>query len=236
MSGRLVTSSRAPHNRHGLVLLPPLVIADRQVRLVAHAGRLPRVATPYMQQETWAHLVFDISIAAFAVGELTQAVKWRRGASRTDLRGEVAFRVVFFAGILMLPLAQTLAPEAVLPGAGVFVLGAVIGWLGLVLRWWSFATLGKYFTVIVKTSADQVVVSRGPYRVLRHPSYTGLLAALLGCGLILGNWVGTGVSFLLILLAVIYRLLREEHAMIDTLGDAYLDFAKDRARLVPLVW
>jgi protein-S-isoprenylcysteine O-methyltransferase Ste14 len=202
----------------------------------AQAGRLLRVATPYLQQEAWARLVFDISVAAFLAGEFSQAVKWRRGASRTDLRGEAAFRVVFFAGILMLPLAQTLAPQAVLEGSGVFVLGTVIGWLGLLLRWWSFGTLGKYFTTVVKTSADQLVVSRGPYRVLRHPSYTGLLAALLGCGLMLGNWVGTAASFLLILLALIYRLLREEHAMIDTLGDPYLDFAKDRARLVPFVW
>jgi protein-S-isoprenylcysteine O-methyltransferase Ste14 len=202
----------------------------------AQAGRLLRVATPYMQQETWARLMFDISVAAFLVGEFSQAVKWRRGASGTDLRGEAAFRMVFFAGILMLPLAQTLAPGAVLEGAGVFVLGIVIGWLGLLLRWWSFGTLGKYFTTVVKTSADQVVVSRGPYRVLRHPSYTGVLAALLGCGLMLGNWVGTAASFLLILLSLIYRVFREEHAMIDTLGDAYLDFAKDRARLVPFVW
>ncbi|WP_238384870.1 methyltransferase family protein [Segeticoccus rhizosphaerae] len=71
-----------------------------------------------------------------------------------------------------------------------------VGWLGLLLRWWSFATLGRYFTTVVKTSADQVVVSRGPYRALRHPSYTGLLAAFLGCGLMLGNWVGCGASFL----------------------------------------
>ena len=51
-----------------------------------------------------------------------------------------------------------------------------------------------------------------------------------------GNWVGAAASFLLILVGRIYRILREEHAMIDTLGDAYLDFAKDRARLVPFVW
>ena len=180
--------------------------------------------------------MFYLSAAAFAVGEFSQAVKWRRGASRADLRGEVVFRVIFFAGILMLPLARALAPEAVLSGGGVFVVGAVIGWLGLLLRWWSFATLGKYFTTVVKTSTDQVVVERGPYRVLRHPSYTGLLAAFVGCGLMLGNWVGTAASFLLILVGLIYRLRREERAMIDSLGDAYLDFAADRARPIPFVW
>jgi protein-S-isoprenylcysteine O-methyltransferase Ste14 len=199
-------------------------------------GRLVRVVTPLIQQETWARLVVGVSVAAFAVGEFSQVVKWRRGASRTDVRGEVVFRVIFFAGILMLPLAQALAPEAVLDGAGVFVVGTVIGWLGLLLRWWSFATLGTYFTTVVKTSSDQVVVERGPYRILRHPSYAGLLAAFVGCGLILGNWVGTAACFLLILVGLIYRLQREEHAMIDSLGAAYLAFAKDRARLVPFIW
>jgi len=194
------------------------------------------VATPFLQQAAWARVVFDLSVAAFGVGELSQAVKWRRGASRADLGGEVVFRLVFFVGVLMLPLAQSRAPAAELQGRGVFVLGAVVGWVGLLLRWWSFATLGRYFTTVVKTSADQVVVSRGPYRFLRHPSYTGLLAAVLGCGLMLGNWVGVCTSFLLILSALVYRLLREERAMIDAVGDAYLDFAKDRARLVPFVW
>ena len=194
------------------------------------------MTTPYIQQDAWTRVVFGISVAAFAIGEFSQAVKRRRGASGADLRSEVVFRVFFFAGILMLPLSQTLVPGAVLDGPGVFVLGAVIGWLGLLLRWWSFATLGKYFTVVVKTSADQVIVSDGPYRVLRHPGYTGLLAALLGCGLMLGNWTGTCVSFLLILAALIYRLLREERTMINALGAGYRDFARHRARLLPFVW
>lgn len=180
--------------------------------------------------------MFGISVTLFAVGEFSQAMKWRRGGSRTDVRGEVAFRVIFFASILMLPLGQALAPGAVLAGVGAFVLGAVIGWLGLLLRWWSFVTLGRYFTTVVKTSADQAVVERGPYSVLRHPSYTGLLGALLGCGLMLGNVVGAVACFILLLVGLIYRLRREERAMIATLGDTYRDFARDRARLFPYVW
>jgi protein-S-isoprenylcysteine O-methyltransferase Ste14 len=194
------------------------------------------VAALYVQEETWARLVFDISVAAFAVGEFSQAVKRRHDARRADLLGEIVFRVIFFAGVLMLPLAQALTPNAVFEGVEVFVLGTVVGWLGLLLRWWSFATLGRYFTTVVKTSADQAVITRGPYRVLRHPSYTGLLAAFVGAGLMLGNWVGMAASCLLILVGLIYRLVREERAMIDAFGEAYLDFAKGRARLVPYVW
>jgi protein-S-isoprenylcysteine O-methyltransferase Ste14 len=201
------------------------------------ARRLRDVAALCVQEETWARLVFDISVAAFAVGEFSQAVKRRHDARRADLLGEIVFRVIFFAGVLMLPLAQALTPNAVFEGVEVFVLGTVVGWLGLLLRWWwSFATLGRYFTTVVKTSADQVVITRGPYRVLRHPSYTGLLAAFVGAGLMLGNWVGIAASSLLILVGLVYRLVREERAMIHTFGEAYLDFAKGRARLVPYVW
>jgi protein-S-isoprenylcysteine O-methyltransferase Ste14 len=181
-------------------------------------------------------VAFGIGVAAFALGELSQAIKLRRGASRAGVVGELVFRVLFVGGILVLPLTRAVLPGAALDGAGVFVLGLVVGSLGLLLRWWSFASLGRYFTIVVKTSPGQAVISRGPYRVLRHPSYTGLLAAVLGCGLMLGNWVGAASSFLVVLGALVFRLLREERAMTDTLGDAYLDFARDRARLVPFLW
>lgn len=192
--------------------------------------------TTYLQEETWARVVFGISVAAFLVGELSQTLTRRRGARIADLPGEVVFRIAFFAGILMMPLGRSLAPGAGLPGPGVFVIGATIGWLGLLLRWWSFATLGSYFTTVVMTSPDQPVVDRGPYRILRHPSYTGLLAAVLGVGLMLGNWAGAAASFLVILLALVWRLRREERALVEALGSAYLEFVRDRARLVPFVW
>jgi protein-S-isoprenylcysteine O-methyltransferase Ste14 len=88
----------------------------------------------------------------------------------------------------------------------------------------------------VKTSSDQTVVERGPYRILRHPSYTGLLLTLLGCGVMLGNWVGALASFAVLLAAVVHRLRIEERALIADLGDTYRVFAKHRARLVPFLW
>lgn len=194
------------------------------------------VVMPYLHQAPWGRLVFDLGVAAFAAGELFQATRRRSGDPRLGIRGEVGFRVAFFAAILTLPLATTIAPRASLDGATVFILGAVVGWLGLFLRWWSFATLGDYFTTVVKASADQPVVSRGPYRVLRHPGYAGLLAAFLGCGLMVGNWVGAAASFLVISVALVHRLLREEQVMVDALGDEYLEFARQRARLVPFLW
>ena len=161
----------------------------------------------------------------------------RRGARYVDLRGEVTFRLAFLTGILMVPLAKAIAPGAAIRGGAVtFVVGVVLAWLGLLLRWWSFLALGPYFTLLLKTSADQTVVDRGPYRVLRHPSYSGLLLAVLGCALALGNWVGLMTSLLVVFAAVAYRIRIEERALTATLGDDYRAFATSRARLVPFVW
>jgi len=53
--------------------------------------------------------------------------------------------------------------------------GLVLMGAGLMLRWWSVTHLGRSFTVDVAVSADQPVVDSGPYRWIRHPSYTGML-------------------------------------------------------------
>jgi protein-S-isoprenylcysteine O-methyltransferase Ste14 len=184
-----------------------------------------------------ARIVFVVSIGAFSAGELVQAFRLRRGATRVDVRTEAFLRLMLFGSIVMFPLGKAVAPGAVI-GGGVFLfaLGVVIGWAGTLLRWWSFVTLGRYFTVVVQTSADQPVIDRGPYRFLRHPSYSGLLLIFTGVGLMIGNWVSTAGAVILILIALIHRLRIEERALNATLGDRYRDFAASRARLIPYVW
>ena len=174
-----------------------------------------------------------VTVVAFALGELAQALHRRRGSAPVDLRAEIAFRALFFAGVLMFPLGRAVAPGATIGGGAV---GAVVAWFGILLRWWSFLTLGRYFTVVLRTSTDQPVVERGPYRFLRHPSYTGLLLALAGVGLILQNAVSAVGATGLVLIAVIYRIRIEERALSATLGDRYREFAAGRARLIPHVW
>jgi protein-S-isoprenylcysteine O-methyltransferase Ste14 len=192
--------------------------------------------TAYEELSSPARVVFYVSVAAFSAGELVQAFRLRRDATRVDVRAEALFRLMFFGGILMLPLGRAIAPGAVLGGAFPFVLGAVIGWAGALLRWWSFASLGKYFTVVIRTCEDQPVVDRGPYRVLRHPGYTGLLLIFAGLGLMVGNWLSVAGAVVLVLVALIRRIRIEERALTAALGDRYRAFAATRARLVPYIW
>ena len=192
---------------------------------------------PYEEVSNPARIVFFVSIGAFSAGELVQAFRLRRGSSWVGARAVVAFRALFFGGILILPLGRAVAPGAAI-GGGVwlFALGGVLGWLGVLLRWSSFVSLGKYFTVVLKTDEDQPVMTRGPYRFLRHPSYTGLLLVFTGVGLMVGNWVSAVGAVGLVLIAVVYRVLIEERALDAALGDRYRQFAASRARLIPYVW
>jgi protein-S-isoprenylcysteine O-methyltransferase Ste14 len=195
------------------------------------------VLVPYVQQVTWAGVVLQVGVGAFVLGELTQVWRGRRAATRADVVAEALFRVMFVGGILMFPVGRAVAPDAVVPG-GVwgFGLGVLLGWLGLLLRWWSFVTLGTSFTLVVRASEGQRVVDSGPYRVLRHPSYSGLLLAFLGAGLMLGNWVGTAAALAVLAVALVYRIRKEERVLGTALGSAYRDFAAGRARLIPYVW
>jgi protein-S-isoprenylcysteine O-methyltransferase Ste14 len=184
-----------------------------------------------------SNVVLSISIGAFVVGELIQTIHVRGSAKPANVRAEVVFRVMFLGAVLLWPIGRVLAPDAGIgTGTWRFTLGLVVGWLGLLLRWWSFASLGRHFTVVVRTSADQPVVDRGPYRVLRHPSYTGLLLVFAGGGLVVGNWLSAAGAFCVLLVALVYRLRIEERALAEALGDQYRQFAAKRARLVPFVW
>src|SRR5689334_16173930 len=115
-----------------------------------------------------------------------------------------------------------------LPGAGiatgvpgvrwsVFVLGLVAVVAGSALRLSAIVTLGRWFTYDVRVRSDQVVVDRGPYRWVRHPSYTGLLLALAGIGLTMTNWLSL-LAMTAVPLVGLVRLIRvEEAALLATL-------------------
>lgn len=194
------------------------------------------MATPLYGSSVLAEAIFGASVVVFVAGEVQQTVRARRGGTRSSIRDELVFRVLFVLGVLALPAGLALVPSADFGGIAAFVIGLLVLWAGILLRWWSFAALGVLFTMVVKVSAGQQIVDRGPYHFVRHPSYTGLILAFLGCGIVLGNWAGAVVAVAIVTTALVYRLLREERALIAANGTAYLDYAQGRARLVPYIW
>jgi len=107
---------------------------------------------------------------------------------------------------------------------------------GLVLRIWAIATLGREFRTSVEVEAGQAVVEAGPYRWIRHPSYTGLLLILIGSGLTIGDWLALIITALIPTAALLRRISVEERTLVDVLGQPYLDYQSHTKRLLPGLW
>jgi protein-S-isoprenylcysteine O-methyltransferase len=107
---------------------------------------------------------------------------------------------------------------------------------GLLLRWWAIVTLGRFFTVDVTIELDHQLIDRGPFRVVRHPSYTGVLLAFVGLALTLGNWVALLVILVPIGAAFVHRMNVEENALSNALGREYTDYMRHTKRLVPFIY
>jgi protein-S-isoprenylcysteine O-methyltransferase len=107
---------------------------------------------------------------------------------------------------------------------------------GILLRWYSIIHLGRFFTVDVAIATEHKLVDSGPYRFVRHPSYTGALVAFVGFGLCLRNWAALLVLVLPVTAAFLWRIHVEERALTDALGDHYRQYAKHTKRLLPLLY
>jgi protein-S-isoprenylcysteine O-methyltransferase Ste14 len=163
-----------------------------------------------------------------------------RGAKDVDSKDSGSMRVLlggmWIALILAFPLAFVRAWLFPLRGQlPVFAVGLSMILLGSLLRRYCFRTLGKYFTGDVRARPDQPVIRVGPYRLVRHPSYTAGILMFVGIGLALGSWF----SFALLTMAAIatyaYRVTIEERALLNTIGEPYRDYMKDTKRFIPYI-
>lgn len=144
-----------------------------------------------------------ITLVVWIVSELPRALNRRAGATNMDRGSFTVVRVLTVTGAVIAALALNLRLASYSVGAPGIALGLAILWSGIALRWWSFWALGRYFTFRVMTSADQPVVTTGPYRFLRHPSYLGILLALFGLALLYGNWISVASLVILPLIGFV---------------------------------
>ena len=126
-----------------------------------------------------------------------------------------------------------MGPAAVM---GVYAAGIAVFVVGLALRWYSMAYLGRLFTFDVAIAADHQVIDTGPYRRIRHPAYTWSLMTFVGIGLCGGNALALLVLLVPILLAFMRRIAVEEAALTAGLGGQYVDYVARTRRLIPFVY
>ena len=115
-------------------------------------------------------------------------------------------------------------------------LGAAVFFFGLFFRWYSIRHLGKFFTVQVAISDDHRVIDTGPYKYIRHPSYTGGLLMCLGLGMCLANPISISILLLLPFVSFLWRMNIEEAALQTALGDSYAIYSSRTKRLIPFIY
>jgi protein-S-isoprenylcysteine O-methyltransferase Ste14 len=174
---------------------------------------------------------------AMEIGLLVRDLVRRKGHQRRD-RGtrpivSLSLAGSIWIGLLVphwLPVLDTPAPEAFA------VAGIAVLWVGLAVRVWAVLTLGGLFSTFIEVAPDQAIVTRGPYRWVRHPSYTGLLLITLGFGLGAANWLSLVVCAVIPLLGLLPRIAIEEAEMTRVLGEQYRGYQRATRRLIPGVW
>lgn len=191
------------------------------------------------------NVLITVTMAAWVVMEASLFVRdrvQRRGGTALDqgTRGYIVVTItvaIVLASLLSRPVGGLSAFE--LPGGGTVLvswIGVGIIWLGLLVRVWAIAVLGRSFRTTVEVDEGQTVVEAGPYRWLRHPSYSGLLLIGTGYGVAAGTWPSLAVAILLPLGVLLRRIGVEEEVLASRIGKPYQEYRRRTKRLVPGVW
>ena len=161
-----------------------------------------------------------------------------KGATRHDRGSYAVIGLGLGAGILAaLACADRVRATTISwQPAAVFWTGIALMVAGVAFRWYAIRALGRYFTREVATRAGQTVVEHGPYRLVRHPSYSGVLITVLGFGLALTNWLSTLVVVACTFAGFSYRVHVEERALREAIGEPYRHYMRRTRRFIPYIW
>jgi protein-S-isoprenylcysteine O-methyltransferase Ste14 len=172
-------------------------------------------------------LVVWVAAAPFA-----KPAQWRE-AGRARLLDAVP---LLLCVLLLIPRARWLWPGPLLarfapPGAVLPLLGTALVAAGLVIAVWARVHLGRNWSRQVVVKQNHALIRSGPYAVVRHPIYTGVLLGLLGTALAIGEWRGL-LALVCGALAFLRRIVVEEQRMRETFAE-YETYRRTTWALLP---
>jgi len=143
--------------------------------------------------------------------------------------GMLGWNAFFVVSIALAAQGITLLPT------WTFFLGIAMIVFGVCVRQWAVAVLGRYFSHVIGIQENQKVVQSGPYHLIRHPSYTGILLIQIGIALALQTWGGVLAAGVTFGLAYGYRILNEEKFLAEELGNDYVMYMNRTKRVIPFL-
>jgi protein-S-isoprenylcysteine O-methyltransferase Ste14 len=147
-------------------------------------------------------------------------------------------RVFVILGALLLVVHRQplhwLDTRFVPPTMAVYWLGLIIVAAGLGFAVWARLHLGRNWSATVTVKQDHELIRTGPYGLVRHPIYTGMLLAVLGSALAIGEWRGL-IAFVLFTVGFVIKLKAEERFMSETFGEQYARYRTEVPALIPFI-
>ena len=167
----------------------------------------------------------------------------RRGTeARSFEAGQFDRQTTRFLGIAYFVSMLALLAAWILSAFRIGRLSGSVGWLGIVLalsglliRAWANRVLGAFYTRTLKVADGQTIVKEGPYRLIRHPGYLGMILMWVGVSVATGNWIVMLVVIVVTGAAYYYRIYNEEKMLASTLP-GYSEYRSQTWRLITPIY
>ncbi len=174
-------------------------------------------------------LVFWFTLAF----RVNKTIKRESSGSRASYTiAAMAAYVLLFTGVA----SWGLLGERFLPDTRLWpVIGIILTYAGIFLAIWARAILGKNWSSAVTIKQDHRLIRTGPYSMMRHPIYSGILLAIVGTAVVKGEVKGL-LAVPALLIAFLIKFRKEEHFMVEQFGREYEEYRQHTKALIPFIF
>jgi protein-S-isoprenylcysteine O-methyltransferase Ste14 len=166
------------------------------------------------------------------------AAFWTKQSVYQQRRGFFRYTIPLFIGAYLLfkgpRLSDPLDLHIIPHSDPIAWIGVVLCIGGLLFCIWARFTLGRNWSGVVTFKGGHELITRGPYALVRHPIYTGILAMILATVIVLGHVAGV-IALPFVFLGLWIKLRYEEKLMLEKFPDEYATYQRRVKRLIPFV-
>ena len=185
-------------------------------------------------------LLWHILFYGWTAGEVLLVIvtRTRKGGGQLKDRGSMAILwITIVAAMFAAGYVDDRFPEFKIPNSHWIVYPSLVLMIaGLIIRWTAIISLGKAFSVNVAIRDTQTLYQKGLYRLVRHPSYSGMVVCFIAIALAGRNWFSAAELLAATTAAILYRIHVEEAALLDGFGAQYAAYRSHTWRLIPGIY
>jgi protein-S-isoprenylcysteine O-methyltransferase len=183
---------------------------------------------------TWIHVPWVCLLLVWVIAALStkRTVRAEAASSRVGhiLTFAAAFALLFSPTVRVGPLAWRIVPLSESVGMG----GLILTIVGIAFAIWARFYLGGNWSAIVAIKQQHRLIQSGPYAIVRHPIYTGLVLGALGTALVVGEF-GAFLAVVIVFAGWQAKAAQEESFLRTEFGDAYLRYQQHVKMMIPFV-